>query len=78
MTTPPETTEMAADRRSLGDLLDAYDNWRGTLEYAGSGDFDGVEKIVALYRFAIANYDDPRIDLLLNAVAAVEKAGDTF
>ena len=78
MTTPTETTEMAADRRSLGDLLDVYDNWRGTLEYAGSGDFDGVEKIVALYRFAIANYDDPRIDLLLNAVAAVEKAGDTF
>jgi hypothetical protein len=78
MTTPTDTTEMAADRRSLGDLLDGYDTWRGTLEYAGSGDFDGVEKIVALYRFAIANYDDPRIDLLPIAVAAVEKAGDTF
>lgn len=48
------------------------------MEYAGSGEFDGVEKIVALYRFAIANYDDPRIDLVLDAIAAVETAGKDF
>lgn len=77
MASPADTTEMAADRRSLGDLLDAYDNWHGTLDYC-KGEFDAVEKIVALYRFAIANYDDPRIDLVLDALAAVEKAGDTF
>jgi hypothetical protein len=68
----------AETRRSLSDLLDAYDNWRGTMEYVGSGEFDGVEKLVALYRYAIANYDDPRIDLLLGAVAAVETAGKDF
>lgn len=66
------------NKRPLSDLLDAYDNWHGTMEHAGSGEFDGVEKITALYRFAIANYDDPRIELLLDAIAAVEKAGDTY
>lgn len=71
-------TQTAAPRRSLSGLLDEYDNWRGTMEYAGSGEFDGVEKIVALYRFAIANYDDPRIDLVLDAIAAVETAGKDF
>lgn len=63
---------------SLEDLLTEYDNWRGVMDHAGSGEFDTIEKIVALYRFAIANYTDPRIDLVLDLVAAVEKAGDTF
>lgn len=75
---PSATDTKTGNRRSLSELLDEYDNWRGTFEYAGSGEFDGVEKIVALYRFAIANYDDPRIDLVLDAIAAVEKAGKDF
>jgi hypothetical protein len=77
MTSPTDTPKGGA-RHSLGDLLDAYDNWRGTMDHAGSGEFETIEKIVALYRFAIANYDDPRIDLVLDGIAAVEKAGDTF
>lgn len=75
MTSPTETK--AGTRRSLQELLDEYDNWRGTLDYS-NGEFDAVEKIGALYRFAISKYDDPRIDLLLDAIAAVEEAGDTF
>jgi hypothetical protein len=70
-------TQTARARPSLSDLLDAYDNWRGTLHYS-SGEFDGVEKITALYRFAIARHDDPRIDLLLDAIVAVEIAGKDF
>ncbi|WP_396913659.1 hypothetical protein [Mycolicibacterium sp.] len=76
--TSPFSSPTDGPRRPLGDLLDEYDNWRGVMEHAGSGEFDGVEKIVALYRFAIANYDDPRIDLVLELIEAVEKAGDTF
>lgn len=76
--TSPTDTKATGSRLSLSDLLDAYDNWRGTMEYAGSGDFDGVEKVTALYRFAIANYDDPRIGLVLDAIAAVETAGKYF
>jgi hypothetical protein len=70
-------TNAAGARQSLSDLLDEYDNWRGTLDYC-SGEFDAVEKIVALYCFAVANYDDPRIDLLLDAIAAVQTAGKDF
>jgi hypothetical protein len=73
----PTESEATRARRPLSDLLDAYDNWNGVLSYT-KGEFDGVEKLVALYRFAIANYDDPRIDLVLDAIVAVEKAGDTF
>lgn len=66
-------TDQQPVRPTLDDLLSEYDNWRGTLD-RDTDDHDSIAKLAALYRFAITHYDQPGIELLLDAIVAIEGA----
>lgn len=72
-----ETT--SAKTPTIDDLINEYDQWKLLLA-RDSDDFDTISKIAALYRFAIKNYNEPGIELLLRAIETVEatekKTGD--
>ncbi|TCN42433.1 hypothetical protein EV641_1281 [Rhodococcus sp. SMB37] len=58
---------------TIEDLFNEYDQWRVVLDQ-DSDQFDTISKMVALYRFAISHYNEPGIELLLQAIEAVEAA----
>jgi hypothetical protein len=59
--------------RTIEDLLREFEDWSKTADRVND-DFDLVAKTAALYRFAIAHFNDPGSDLLLKAIAAFEAA----
>lgn len=69
-----ETTAMKTP--TIDDLINEYDQWKSLLA-RDSDDFDTISKIAALYRFAIKNYNEPGIDLLLRAIETIEAAEKT-
>ncbi|WP_156517561.1 hypothetical protein [Rhodococcus sp. LB1] len=60
-----------ATARTIEELIDEYDQWRSVLD-RDSDEFDTIAKIAALYRFAIANFNEPGSELLLRAIASIE------
>jgi hypothetical protein len=66
-------SEQPITQLSIDHLITEYDGWKGALD-RDSDDFDALAKLTALYRFAIANYSKPGIELLLEAIAAMEPA----
>ncbi|RUP04750.1 MAG: hypothetical protein EKK34_12620 [Mycobacterium sp.] len=58
---------------TIDELLREYDDWSKTADRTDD-DWDLVTKTKELYRFAIANYNEPGIELLLRAIRAFEAA----
>jgi hypothetical protein len=58
---------------TIDDLLREFEDWSKTADRV-TDDFDLVAKTKALYRFGIANFNEPGSDLLLKAIAAFEAA----
>lgn len=76
MASRPALPEDFADTSmSMDHLLDEYDGWSKTRD-RDTDDFDLMTKTMALYRFAINNYNEPGSDLLLQAIRAFEDAKD--
>jgi hypothetical protein len=67
------TAQPADTRLSIDHLINEYDGWKSVLD-RDTDDFDAFAKLTALYRFAITNYSEPGVELLLDAIAAVEAA----
>lgn len=59
------------DQPSIEHLIDEYSDWKSVMEREPD-DYGAVAKLVALYKFAIANYANPLSELLLDAIATME------
>lgn len=69
-----ETT--ATKTITIDNLINEYDDWKSLLD-RDSDEFETIGKVVALYRFAIAHYNEPGSELLLRAIEAVEATGQS-
>ncbi len=58
---------------TLDGLIGAYDEWKQVAD-RDTDEFGALERLVALYRFAIANFNEPGRELMLAAIEATETA----
>lgn len=71
----PEDFDYVDGPFSMDHLLNEYEGWSRTL-LQDTDEYDLITKTMALYRFAMNNYNEPGRDLLLQAIAAFEAAQD--
>jgi hypothetical protein len=71
----PEDFDVMDAPFSFDHLLNQLEGWNSTL-LQDTDDYDLITKTLALYRFALKNYNEPGRDLLLHALKAFEDAED--